>query len=766
MLTSLLVTFALAACAPWISRAGRALTGWLLAAVPLGMAAYFTSLAPVIAGGGTISEAYPWVPGLGLSLSFYLDGLSLLFALLITGVGALVLIYSGGYLGSHPQIGRFYGFLVFFMASMLGLVLAGNILTLFVFWELTSISSYLLIGFEHESADARAAARQALLVTGGGGLVLLAGLVLLGQVGGSYDLPPLLTSGATVRANDLYLPILLLVLVGAFTKSAQTPFHFWLPGAMAAPTPVSAYLHSATMVKAGIYLLARLFPVLGGTPAWTILVTAVGATTMVVGGILALYQTDLKRLLAYSTVSALGSLTMLLGIGTPHALEAMVVFLTAHALYKGALFLLAGVIDHETGSRDVDALGGLRRAMPLTAAIAALAAVSLAGFGPVLSFIGKEMLFQAVLEVPQANTLLVPATVLGGALFVLVAALVAIKPFWGPPVPTPQRPHEAPFSLWIAPAVLAALGLVFGVVPSLVAAPLVTPTVRAMDATAEEVTLALWHGVNLPLLLSVLSVAAGLALFAGWPWLRRTTRIVQPVFDYGPARWYRAGLAVLDALARGHTRLMQSGYLRFYIMITVAAVMALVAYAYSSRAELRGLVAGGPVGVAELALAALMILGAVGMVRAPSRLSSAALLSVVGYGVALSFLIYGAADLAMTQFMTETLTVVLFVLVFYYLPRFGRLSPGLIRWRDAVIAAAFGTLMALLVLAASVVPLDRRLQDFYAENSRLLAHGRNVVNVILVDFRALDTMGEITVLSIAAIGVFALLKLRPRKERP
>jgi multicomponent Na+:H+ antiporter subunit A len=764
MLTAVLVTFALAAGAPWINRAGRAMTGWWLAAVPLGIAGYFAILAPIIAGGGTISETYPWVPGLGVSLSFYLDGLSLLFAWLITGVGALVLIYSGGYLRGDPQIGRFYGFLVLFMGAMLGLVLAGNILTLFVFWELTSISSYFLIGFDHESAEARAAARQALLVTGGGGLVLLAGLVLLGQTGG-YDLPTLLTHGATVRANALYLPILLLVLVGAFTKSAQTPFHFWLPGAMSAPTPVSAYLHSVTMVKAGIYLLARLFPVLGGTSAWIILVTAVGATTMVVGGILALYQTDLKRLLAYSTVSALGSLTMLLGIGTHHALEAMVVFLIAHALYKGALFLVAGVVDHGTGSRDVDVLGGLRRAMPITAAVAALAGVSLAGFGPVLSFIGKETLLQAVLEVPQANMLLVPATVLGGTLFVTVAALVAIKPFWGPPVPTPKPPHEAPFSLWIAPAVLAALGVVFGVVPSLIA-PLVMPTVRAMDATAEEITLALWHGVNPPLLLSVLSVAVGLALFAGWTWLRRTTRGLQSVFDYGPARWYRAGLAGLDFVARGYTRLMQSGYLRFYIMITVAAVMALVAYAYSSRAELQGVVVGGPVGIAELALAALMILGALGMVRAPSRLSSAAMLSVVGYGVALTFLMYGAADLAMTQFMTETLTVVLFVFVFYYLPRFGRLSPDRTRWRDGAIAAAFGTLMGLLVLAASVVPLDRRLQDFYAENSRLLGHGRNVVNVILVDFRALDTLGEITVLSTAALGVFALLKLRPRRDRP
>lgn len=765
MLTVVVFGLALAVGAPWLTKAGRTWTGWLLAVVPLTMAGYFAAHIPRIARGETVAAEYPWAPTLGISLSFYLDGLSLLVALLVTGVGALVLVYAGGYLYGHAHLGRFYGFLVLFMAAMLGLVLAGNLLTLFVFWELTGVSSYFLIGFDHEHEEARQAALQALLVTGGGGLALLAGLVLLGQIGGSYDVATLLTRGEAVRAHALYLPMLLLVLVGACTKSAQMPLHFWLPGAMAAPTPVSAYLHSATMVKAGVYLLARLLPVLGGTHTWTVMVTTVGAVTLVGGGILALYQTDLKRLLAYSTISALGILTMLLGIGTHHALEAMVVFLLAHALYKGALFMVVGAVDHATGRRDLDTLSGLRRAMPITAVVATLAAISLAGFGPVLSFIGKELLLAAVLEAPRAHTVLVPAAVLGGTLFVTAAALVAIKPFWGRLPRLPRHPHEAPCSLWIGPAVLAVLGVVFGLVPSLLAGPLVAPAVSAVYGARVEVPMALWHGVNLPLLLSVVSVVVGLALYVLWePWRQRTQGLAA-VFDDGPARGYQAGLDGLNAVARLQTRLLQSGYLRFYLMTVMVTATVLVTYAYASRTTFPGLPRSSGVGVLELVLAAFIVLGACATARAPSRLSAVAALGVVGYGVALTYILYGAPDLAMTQFMTETLTVLLFVLVFYHLPRFTRLSSPAARWRDIGVAAAFGMLMTVLVLTATAIPLDSSLQNFYARQSYVLAHGRNVVNVILVDFRALDTLGEITVLGVAALGVLALLKLRAPKER-
>jgi multicomponent Na+:H+ antiporter subunit A len=768
MLTAVLSGFGLALTAPWLYTLARGATGWLTALLPLGLLVYFGRFVPRVAAGEAVSVVYPWAPSLGINLSFYVDGLSLLFAFLVNGIGALILIYAGGYLKGHHQLGRFFCFLLLFMASMLGLVLAGNILTLFVFWELTSISSYLLIGFNHEDEDSRAAALQALLVTGGGGLALLAGLVLLGQIGGSFEIPALLTQGDAVRTDALYFPTLLLVLLGAFTKSAQVPFHFWLPGAMAAPTPVSAYLHSATMVKAGIYLLARLHPVLGGTDAWLAIVTTVGAATMLTGGIIALYQTDLKRLLAFSTISALGTLTMLLGLGSTYAIEAMIVFLLAHALYKGALFMIAGAVDHETGTRDVEQLDGLRRAMPITALVAALAAVSLAGFGPLLSFIGKELLLEAVLEVGGSGFVLVPATVLAGTLFVTVAAIVGVKPFWGPAAHTPKHAHEAPVSMWLGPALLAALGIVFGLLPNLVAYPVVTPAVGAVlgvAAEAEPVSLYLWHGINTALILSIVSVIVGLALYAGWTRFRRATGGLQGIFDYGPARWYKAGLDGLNVAARAQTRLLQSGYLRFYFLTIMVTTIALVSYAYLSRGDFPGLPPWNDVRLHELGLAVLILLGAIATVRAPSRLSGVAALGVVGFGVALMYIIFGAPDLAMTQFMIETLTVILFVFVFYHLPRFNKLSNKAGRIRDAIIACAFGAMMTVLVLAATTITPDSNLSRFYAENSRELAHGRNIVNVILVDFRALDTLGEITVLGVAAIGVFALLKFRPHKER-
>jgi multicomponent Na+:H+ antiporter subunit A len=397
MLAAVFSSFGAALAAPWLHRVTRGATAPLLALLPASLLIYFASFAGRIAKGERVTVSYAWAPNLGVNLSFALDGLSLLFALLICGIGALVVIYAGGYLAGHHQLGRFYAFLLLFMASMLGLVLADNLLLLFVFWELTSISSFLLIGFDHEQEASRAAALQALLVTGGGGLALFAGMILLGLAGDSFELSTLLARGDMVRGDTRYLPILLLVVAGAFTKSAQVPFHFWLPGAMAAPTPVSAYLHSATMVKAGVYLLARLSPILGETATWTAIVAPVGAITMLLGGVIALYQTDLKRILAYSTISALGTLVLLLGLGTAAAITAAIVFLFAHALYKGALFMVAGALDHETGTRDVEQLGGLRRAMPVTAVVAALAAVSLAGFGPVVSFIGKELLLEAVL---------------------------------------------------------------------------------------------------------------------------------------------------------------------------------------------------------------------------------------------------------------------------------------------------------------------------------------------------------------------------------
>jgi multicomponent Na+:H+ antiporter subunit A len=473
------------------ARAGRGAAGWILALLPLALTIHFASLLGPVARGQTLTEVHRWAPGLGVDLSFRADGLSLLFALLICGVGVPVVIHAGGYLAGRSHRGRFFAYLLMFMASMLGLVLADNILVLYVFWELTSISSYFLIGFHASQAEPRAAARQALLVTAAGGLSLLVGLLLLGIAGGSFELSVLLGRGDTVRAHPLYLPVLVTIGLGAATKSAQLPFHFWLPAAMAAPAPASAYLHSATMVKAGVYLLARLHPVLGGTESWRYGLSVVGAATAVTGALLAWNRTDLKRMLAYSTVSALGTLVMLLGWGTEAALVAAMVYLVAHAGYKGALFLVAGSIDHEAGTRDVTRLGGLWRAMPFSAFSAVLAGLSMAGAPPWLGFLAKEGSYAATLSAP----VLLAATGFAGVVTVLVAGLAAVKPFFGP-----RRadlwPHEASAGMWIGSGILGASGLALGVASSAAGDFLVAPAASAAAGRPVHADLSLAHALS------------------------------------------------------------------------------------------------------------------------------------------------------------------------------------------------------------------------------------------------------------------------------
>ncbi|MBI1992816.1 MAG: putative monovalent cation/H+ antiporter subunit A [Deltaproteobacteria bacterium] len=765
MLPAVLSGFAAALVASWLHRLERETAGWIIALLPAGLFLYFSGFIEIIAAGDTVAVSYAWVPTMGINLSFYADGLSLLFVLLISGIGTLVLIYSGGYLKGHPQLGRFYSFILIFMASMLGLVLADNAITLFVFWELTSLSSYLLIGFDHKREGARFAALQALLVTALGGLALLAGLLLLGQAGGSLELSVLLSRGELVRAHPLYTPILFLILAGAFTKSAQFPFHFWLPNAMEAPTPVSAYLHSATMVKAGVYLLARLHPILGGTDIWMYVVTGVGAATMLVGACLALRQTDLKRILAYSTVSALGILTLFLGLGTPAAIKAAVVFLLGHALYKGALFLVAGAVDHETGARDVDRLGGLRQAMPITAAAGGLAALSMAGLPPLFGFIGKEMLYEAAYGSLGAALPLTSAVVLASMIFVAVAGMTGFGPFTGKKTSTPKHPHEAVMSLWLGPMLLGLSGLLLGLLPASVGNSLLSPAIEAVSGQAGDLELTLWHGLNPTIALSAVTLAGGAGLYAGREALRRAASRLQMTSWWGPARWYSLLLDGLNVLARGQTRLLQSGYLRYYLLIIIATALGLAGPKLASLGGPPGLVSWQEVRFYEWSLAALILLAALVAIRSRSRLGAVAALGVVGYGVALVYVLFGAPDLAMTQFMVETLTVILFVLVFYHLPRFARLSSGLVRARDALVAVTAGALITTIILFSSNVQFHPKISGYFAEHSLPLAHGRNIVNVILVDFRGLDTLGEITVLAVAAVGVYALLKLRLREEK-
>ena len=763
MIIAVLSGFALAAVAPFLHRRMPRASGGVFALLPAALFGYFVLLMGAVTGGPVIA-AVAWVPSLGVSLSFYLDGLSLLFALLITGIGAFILVYASAYLAGHRQLGRFYAFILLFMASMLGLVLADNVVTLFVFWELTSVSSYFLIGFDHERQAARAAGLQALLVTGIGGLALLAGFILLGNAGGSFELSELMGRGDMVRDHVLYLPILILILAGAFTKSAQVPFHFWLPSAMEAPTPVSAYLHSATMVKAGVYLLARLAPLLGETPVWQNTLILFGGATMLVAPAMALAQRDLKRILAYATVSSLGTLVLLIGIDTPAAARAAVVFLLGHSLYKGALFLVAGAVDHGTGTRDVRNLGGLASAMPMTALAGGLAALSMAGLPPTFGFIAKELLYESQLQAIHWPALIVSAAVITNATLVAVAAASGVRPFFGNKIGTPRVPHDGPPALVLGPLALAALGLTLGIMPAGVST-LLSLAASAVAGESVPLDLGLWHGPNRIVLLSAITLLIGAMIYAlrdiAFTWADRWKKAA----SYGPTGWYEASVDGMQRAARAQTGLLQSGYLRYYLMTVLGATFLLVAYALVARTGIEAPAPPSGVRLYEWIVAAIILVAALAAVTAKTRLTAIAALGSVGYGVALIYLLFSAPDLAMTQFGIETLSVVLFVLILYRLPRFAVFSGAATRARDILASLANGGLLTAVVLAATSQEYQSRIAGFFFENTLDAAKGRNTVNVILVDFRGLDTLGEITVLAVSALGVFALLKALPGKEK-
>jgi multicomponent Na+:H+ antiporter subunit A len=759
MQLAVLSGFVLAAFAPLLHRWFGAGTSFVLAAFPAALALGFLSLMPAVMNGEVVAFAVEWVPSLGMSLTFVIDGLSLLFALLITVIGTFVLIYAGGYLKGHPDLVRFHIVLVAFMVSMLGLVLADGLITLFVFWELTSITSYLLIGFNHADLEARKSARQGLFVTVGGGLALMAGLVMLGTAGGSWSLAELGTMGDVLREHDLYAPLLICLLLGAFTKSAQFPFHFWLPNAMAAPTPVSAYLHSATMVKAGIYLMARLQPSLGGTEMWVGILSVVGAFTMFTGAFLAIRHTNIKKLLAYSTIMALGTLTMLLGIGTEGALIAFVTFLLAHSLYKGALFMVAGILDHETGTKDVTAMGGLRSLMPVTTLVAMLAALSLAGVPPLFGFLAKELMFESVLEAGVFRWLILLLAFSAAFLTIGVAAIVALRPFFGERRATPRVAHEAPVSMLLGPAVLAVLSLLLGLVPVLAGTGLLTAAASAVMGEPVTVSLSLWHGVNLPLILSLISLALGYLLFRHWDRVRARLARLDPLIARGPEAGYEAFMHWITVVSDWQTRILQNGYMRNYLMVMVLTLIALIGNSLLLRHSPE-IAFHLDVRFHEVVVVSLMVMGALFAAITRSRLSAVVSVGIMGFSIALTFILFSAPDLGITQLLVETLTVILLVLVLFRLPRFATLSTPLERVRDFLVAGCVGVLITLLVLTAWGIDQFVPISGYMIENSVTLAHGRNIVNVILVDYRALDTLGEIFVLALAAIGVIAMLKLR------
>jgi len=773
MLWMILIPLAAAAAAPFFRRLLGAHVATLLAVVPIGLAAVIATGLP-LEPGATWTEAVPWIPDLGVALAFRLDGLSATFGLLICGVGALVLLYAGAYMRTDPRLGRLCGLLLLFLGAMLGVVFSDDVFVLFVFWELTSIASYLLIGFKHDKHDARDAARQALLVTGAGGLTLLAGLVLLtiaaSQAGLSMEQASRISALAAVDLSGqaLFVPALLLIVLGAFSKSAQMPLHFWLPNAMTAPTPVSAYLHSATMVKAGVFLLARFNPVFGESLWWHLLLTATGAVTMLVAAAMAAGQTDLKRILAYTTVSVLGTLTMLIGVGTELAIKAAVVYLVAHACYKAALFMIAGSLEHATGTRDIRQLSGLFRTMPVTAISGILAALSMAGAPPLFGFLGKELLLKAKLDLEYLGVVLILAASLANVFLIAMALVVVVWPFFGRRSPAAHSAHEAPLLMLLGPLLLAVAGLFVGLIPGTFDSALGSAMATAIGGRPIAMELKLWHGVSPVALtalgISVVTLIIGFVLFLRLrDWLAHIAVAVARIGRRGPARIYELIFAGVLASADGVTRLTQTGSLRQYVRVVLLALVVTCLYPLIRSFPVLDRLSSSWQWH-EVLLVLLTFVGAVAASFSRSRLSAVALLGITGLLIAVLFALFSAPDLAITQIMVEALTVILLVLVLYRLPEFTPLRTRLARLGDALVAATAGAIMAGLVLATAGLHLPPVVSEQLARMSKPEAYGRNVVNVILVDFRALDTLGEITVVAVAGLGVYALIKLRRRRR--
>jgi multicomponent Na+:H+ antiporter subunit A len=697
----------------------------------------------------------PWVPSLGLTLGVHVDGLSAQMLALVTGVGVAVLVYASGYLHHEPRRGRLFLQLVLFLLAMVGAVTADSLIALFLFWELTSVLSFLLVGFHHDLERTRVAARQALLVTMTGGLCLLGAFLLLGEMAGSYRLQELLAQAETLRQDPRLPAALVLLFIGAFTKSAQFPFHFWLPNAMAAPTPVSAYLHSATMVNLGVFLLARLDPAFNDLLLWEVTLVGVGTVTSVWAAILVLGERDLKRILAWSTVSALGTLTLLVGLPNPGAGLAFAAFLFAHALYKAPLFFVAGNIDHGTGTRLIDHLMGLWRAMPWTGVAAVLAGVSMAGLPLSFGYVAKDAVTSAKAEA-ELLTVATYATVLVSAIAVAVAAVATVRVFGGRPAIRPGRVHEASWKMLLPPIAVATVGLAFGLWPHHVD-PLLAAAGQAIAPALADAGTAPAETVVPRLITTEVTVAVGLAVFLAWDRLHRALRHVHWLDRQGPARAFEWALGALARLAAWQTRGLQSGRLSSYAALTIAALVTGGALAAVITAP------SGPVsldlpaqGWAWAAALALVALGAGASVGLRDRLALLMASGLVGYGSAALFLFAGAPDLAFTQFLVETVLVVVATAV---LPYFRAVPAGIRepRLRNAVLALAGGAGVFALLLHVFGVPLDPALPAWMGTASVPEAHGRNVVNVILVDFRALDTLGEIAVVAFSLIAALPLL---------
>ncbi len=744
---------------PLMIRAGRTSSAMSAGLISLLSLILLLSNGPEIFTGNTVNYGLAWLPQISLNANFFLDGLSFLFSGLILGIGLLVIVFARFYLSKTDPMGNFYSYLLLFQGAMLGIVLSDNILLLIIFWELTSLSSFLLIGFWHHLPEGRQGARMALAVTGGGGLALIAGMLLLGHIAGSYDLSVLLNSKETIQSSPYYLITMILILVGCFTKSAQFPFHFWLPHAMAAPTPVSAYLHSATMVKAGIYLMARLWPVLSGTPEWFFIVSGVGLFTMIFGAFIALYKDDLKSLLAFSTVSHLGLITMLLGFSSPAALVAAIFHIINHATFKAALFMNAGIIDHEAGTRDIKKLGGLMTLMPITATLGMIAAASMAGFPVFNGFLSKEMMLESVYSLTGLkNSWVLPTFVIFGSFFSVAYSIRYIKHvFMGEKKKTyPQNPHDPGLGLLLPPGILVGLVILIGVFPETFAGPLLRiASGSILGNQLPTFTISLWHGFTPALLSSLLAFVIGFILIRYYGFLRRQWDScpqfnAKTLFDGFNLILINSSRYIINGLHNGSL----PRYLSF-IFMSALLMGGVTFFTHPFSLGSKELLSVTPVSIVGW----ILLVGCAALVVSLHHQRFIALVigGVVGLIVSIGFVYLSAPDLALTQISVEVVTVILMLLALTFLPqvtpfessRFRKLSDGLL--------AALGGLSLGAITYAAITRDFNSISDFYLSQAKPGGGGTNVVNVILVDFRGFDTFGEIIVLGIASLTIYALL---------
>ncbi|WP_391559463.1 Na+/H+ antiporter subunit A [Robertmurraya sp.] len=781
----------LAVIIPIFSKSIRQIhTGWFVLPLPVVLFSYFLSFISTTSHQGTVYESFEWIPSLGINFAAKIDGLGLLFALLISGIGALVVLYSIYYLAKDKeQLGSFYVYLLLFMGAMLGVVLSDNLIVMYGFWELTSFSSFLLIGYWYHREKSRYGAQKSMLITVFGGLAMLGGIILLYIMTGSFSISEIVTQSDVVLEHTLLIPAILCFLLGAFTKSAQFPFHIWLPDAMEAPTPVSAYLHSATMVKAGIYLVARMSPVFAESPVWLWLVGGFGIVTLFWGSFSAVKQTDLKSILAFSTVSQLGLIMSLLGVGAAAlhydgiddnvftvATTAAVFHLINHATFKGSLFMVVGIVDHETGTRDIRKLGGLMHLMPITFTLALIGAFSMAGLPPFNGFLSKEMFFTGMVNILKLDLfslstwgLLFPVLAWIASVFTFIYSMkLVFKTFTGKykPEQLKKKPHEAPLGMLISPVVLGSLVIIFGLFPNILSHNLISPAMASIlpsllsPGDMFDVHIYFWHGPTPELFMTLGVVILGILLYLTLPKWERTYDLLPEKLTLN--KLYDKGLESIQSGSFKLTRFYMNGYIRTYLVYIFAFFILILGYTlYKKDAFLIDTANVSSIGIYELVLSLLIVVATITILFAKSRLTSIILLGAVGYTVALFFVVFRAPDLALTQLVIETVSVALFLLCFYHLPKFKKEESKIpFKLTNAVISIGVGAIVTAIALSSYSTKLFDSISQFYVDNTYIRAAGKNMVNVILVDFRGFDTLFEICVLAIASLGIFAMIKLR------